>query len=108
MGLAHRAALASALLLLGASAFAWRRTTRRLRPLVRNAGLAAVAIIWLVIDSWFEGPVLFVLPAIRRVCPTHGVVLADLPALAFLGAVALHAARTTVGFLRTNLHTKLT
>ena len=108
MGLAHRAALGSALLLLGASASAWRRTTRRLRPLVLDAGLAALAINWLMIDTRFEGPVLLVLPAIRSVCPTHGIVLADLPALALLTAAAIHASRHAVGFLRTALPCELT
>ena len=108
MGLAHSAALASALLLLGATASAWRRTTRRLHPLVLDAGLAAFAIIWLMIDARFEGPVLLVLPAIRSVCPTHGIVLADLPALALLGGAALHAARHAVGFRRTDPRCELT
>ena len=108
MGLAHPAALGSALLLLGASASVWRRTTRRLRPLVLDAGLAALAIIWIMIDARFEGPVLLVLPAIRSVCPTHGIVLADLPALALFGGVALHAARHAVGFRRTALRCELT
>ena len=90
MGYAHRAAL----ILLGASASVWRRTTRRLRPMVLHAGPAALAIIWLKIDTRFEEPVLLVLPAIRSVCPTHGIVLADLPALALLSAAAIHAPAT--------------
>lgn len=91
MGNERKALLVVVLVVLAVLAVAVPRAASHLRRLLVDGALSGLALVWVLADVKFEGPVLFVLPAVGGGCPTHGIVLADLPAIALLAAVGLHA-----------------
>jgi hypothetical protein len=70
------------ILMLGTAVLAWRgdRTAA--------AVLALEGLVWLVLDKWFEGPILV------RVADDHGLVLADLVGLVAVFVAAVCKLRT--------------